>query len=228
VQQFQGNAFRSTPSGRRNDRDIGGPSQGRQAYRDDGRSAPHRDHGSYGNHGNHGKRGYGHHGYGRHGYGKYGYGGPPSRVVVIGRPYPPGAWYYAPPHRRYYYRNVWIVRPYGHWYRGYGSYYTYEDAYPWLAFTAVTLSVLTLLTVAQQRAYEQAQIDATTAPVGSSVQWNEGSAYGAVSVLRDGQSSSGRYCREFQQTVTIGGRSEQAYGTACMQPDGAWQIVDTR
>ncbi len=228
VQQFQGNAFRSTPSGRRNDRDIGGPSQGRQAYRDDGRGAPHRDHGSYGNHGNHGKRGYGHHGYGRHGYGKYGYGGPPSRVVVIGRPYPPGAWYYAPPHRRYYYRNVWIVRPYGHWYRGYGSYYTYEDAYPWLAFTAVTLSVLTLLTVAQQRAYEQAQIDATTAPVGSSVQWNEGSAYGAVSVLRDGQSSSGRYCREFQQTVTIGGRSEQAYGTACMQPDGAWQIVDTR
>lgn len=228
MQQFQGNAFRSTPSGRRNDRDIGGPSQGRQAYRDDGRGAPHRDHGSYGNHGNHGKRGYGHYGYGRHGYGKYGYGGPPSRVVVIGRPYPPGAWYYAPPHRRYYYRNVWIVRPYGHWYRGYGSYYTYEDAYPWLAFTAVTLSVLTLLTVAQQRAYEQAQIDATTAPVGSSVQWNEGSAYGAVSVLRDGQSSSGRYCREFQQTVTIGGRSEQAYGTACMQPDGAWQIVDTR
>jgi hypothetical protein len=219
AQRFQGNAFRSAPSAQRGDRDIGGPPT-RQVYRDDGRGAPHRDHGSYVGHGKHG--------YGPHGYGKYRYGGPLPRVVVIGRPYPPGAWYYVPPHRRYHYRNVWIVRPYGHWYRGYGHYDTYDAAYPWLAFTAVTLSVLTLLTVAQQRAYEQAQIDATAAPVGSSIQWNEGNAYGAVSVLRDGQSSSGRYCREFQQTVTIGGRSEQAYGTACMQPDGAWQIVDTR
>jgi triosephosphate isomerase len=36
---------------------------------------------------------------------------------------------------------------------------------------------------------------------------------------------AGRYCREFQQTVTIGGRTEQAYGTACMQPDGAWEVI---
>lgn len=32
-------------------------------------------------------------------------------------------------------------------------------------------------------------------------------------------------CREFQQTVTIGGRTEQAYGTACRQADGTWMIV---
>jgi surface antigen len=31
-------------------------------------------------------------------------------------------------------------------------------------------------------------------------------------------------CREFQQTVNIGGRSEQAYGTACRQADGSWKI----
>ncbi|MDX1483113.1 MAG: RT0821/Lpp0805 family surface protein [Alphaproteobacteria bacterium] len=37
--------------------------------------------------------------------------------------------------------------------------------------------------------------------------------------------SDGRYCREFQQTVTIDGRTERAYGTACRQPDGSWQIV---
>jgi surface antigen len=238
AQRFQGNAFRSAPPARRDDHDIGGP-PARQAYRGDSRGAPHQGHRSYDNHGKqdygpHGynsdgysTRGYGPHGYSPHGYSTYRDGGPPPRVVVLGHRYPP-AWYYAPPHRRYYYRNVWIVRPYGHWYRGYGHYYTYDDAYPWLAFTAVTLGVLTLFTVAQQRAYEQAQIDATTAPVGSSIRWNEGNAYGAVSVLRDGQSSSGRYCREFQQTVAIGGRSEQAYGTACMQPDGAWQIVDTR
>ena len=32
-------------------------------------------------------------------------------------------------------------------------------------------------------------------------------------------------CREFQQTVTIGGRTEEAYGTACRQADGTWMIV---
>lgn len=35
----------------------------------------------------------------------------------------------------------------------------------------------------------------------------------------------GRYCREYQQTVVINGKEEQAYGTACRQPDGSWQIV---
>lgn len=31
-------------------------------------------------------------------------------------------------------------------------------------------------------------------------------------------------CREYTQTVYIEGRSQQAYGTACRQPDGSWQI----
>ncbi|WP_138380521.1 RT0821/Lpp0805 family surface protein [Luteithermobacter gelatinilyticus] len=39
------------------------------------------------------------------------------------------------------------------------------------------------------------------------------------------QNEDGRYCREYQQTVTIGGRTEQAYGKACRQPDGSWEIV---
>ena len=37
--------------------------------------------------------------------------------------------------------------------------------------------------------------------------------------------STGRYCREFQQTVTVGGQTQQAFGRACRQPDGNWQIV---
>jgi len=158
-----------------------------------------------------------------------GYGGPPPpRKVVVVRPVPPGPAIVVPPHRRVYYRNVWIVRPYGHWYPGYGYYYHDHDAYPWLAFTAISLSLLALLTVAQQRAQEQAQIDATTASVGETIVWNDANASGSVSVLRDGHSSDGQYCREFQQTVTIGGRSEQGYGTACQQPDGSWRIVNTR
>ena len=37
---------------------------------------------------------------------------------------------------------------------------------------------------------------------------------------------SGRYCREFQQTITVGGKTEKGYGTACRQPDGSWEIVN--
>ncbi len=32
------------------------------------------------------------------------------------------------------------------------------------------------------------------------------------------------YCREYQQTIVIGGKEEKAYGTACRQPDGSWKI----
>lgn len=38
--------------------------------------------------------------------------------------------------------------------------------------------------------------------------------------------SGGDYCREYTRTVTIGNRREEAYGTACLQPDGQWQIVN--
>ncbi len=38
--------------------------------------------------------------------------------------------------------------------------------------------------------------------------------------------SDGRYCREYQTTATVGGRVRDMYGTACRQPDGAWEIVN--
>ncbi len=34
------------------------------------------------------------------------------------------------------------------------------------------------------------------------------------------------YCREYTRTVYIGGAARQAYGTACLGPDGAWRIAD--
>jgi len=40
------------------------------------------------------------------------------------------------------------------------------------------------------------------------------------------QTASGSYCREFTQTIVVGGRTEEGYGTACRQPDGSWQIVN--
>jgi surface antigen len=38
------------------------------------------------------------------------------------------------------------------------------------------------------------------------------------------ESSDGKYCREYQSVVTVAGRSQNAYGTACRQLDGSWQI----
>ena len=43
---------------------------------------------------------------------------------------------------------------------------------------------------------------------------------------RSFETAQGQYCREYYRTVTIGGRPQQVYGTACYMPDGSWQIVD--
>lgn len=131
------------------------------------------------------------------------------------------------PKRVRHHRNVTIVRPHGHFYHGYGHYDNDDDAYAWLAFTAITLKVLDNLNEQQQREHEAAQVEATNAKVGETIVWNEAGASGSVTVVRDGTTTSGRYCREFQQKVTIGGNTESAYGTACQQPDGSWEIVST-
>lgn len=75
----------------------------------------------------------------------------------------------------------------------------------------------------------QAVVRAQSAPLGESVTWNnpDSGNYGTITPTRDGTSSSGQYCREFQQTITVGGETEQAYGTACRQADGSWRIMQT-
>jgi len=138
-----------------------------------------------------------------------------------------GPAYVVAPNRVRVYRNVRIVRPYGHWYMGYGPYHDDGAAYRFLAFTAITMALVNQLNEAQERSLEAAQVQATTAPIGQTIAWSNNGATGSVIATREGTSSTGRYCREFQQTVTIGGMSQQAYGTACQQPDGAWEIVST-
>lgn len=131
----------------------------------------------------------------------------------------------APRDRVRWYRDVVVIRPHGHWYPGYAHHYHDHDAYRWLAFTAITLGILDFLNEAQQREHEAAQIAATTAPIGERIIWQEGGASGTVVATREGTSTSGRYCREFQQEVSIGGKTEQAYGTACRNPDGSWEVI---
>ena len=65
------------------------------------------------------------------------------------------------------------------------------------------------------------------APKGTVSSWrnpDSGNA-GTVTPVSTVQRADGTYCREFQQTVTVGGHTEEAYGTACRQADGSWKIV---
>ena len=66
-----------------------------------------------------------------------------------------------------------------------------------------------------------------TTPTGTTTSWanpDSGNS-GTYTPIQTYQTDSGQYCREFQQTITVGGQTEDAYGTACRQPDGTWQIA---
>lgn len=34
------------------------------------------------------------------------------------------------------------------------------------------------------------------------------------------------YCREYQSSANIAGKTQKTYGTACRQPDGSWRIIN--
>lgn len=81
---------------------------------------------------------------------------------------------------------------------------------------------------ANDRAYYErtSQRALETAPVGQAVQWTnpDSGNYGTITPTRTYQADGGQYCREYQQTITVGGKTEKAYGNACRQPDGSWQV----
>ena len=74
---------------------------------------------------------------------------------------------------------------------------------------------------ASQRALETAQ-------PGQSLPWRnpQSGNYGSITPSNYYQNSDGSYCREYSQTITVGGRQEQGYGRACRQADGTWKIVE--
>lgn len=79
---------------------------------------------------------------------------------------------------------------------------------------------MTYYNQAQQRALE-------TAPAGQSLPWQnpQNGHSGTFVPAAPYQTSGGQYCREFTQTINVGGQAQKGYGTACRQPDGSWQIV---
>ena len=72
---------------------------------------------------------------------------------------------------------------------------------------------------AAQQAFEQNQ-------AGQPSVWNNPQTgnSGSITPTRTYQLASGQYCRQYQQTIYIGGEANQTYGTACRQPDGSWQV----
>jgi surface antigen len=71
----------------------------------------------------------------------------------------------------------------------------------------------------QQQAFEAGRS-------GEPVAWrNPDTGASGTIVPRPAVEANGTQCREFQQNITVGGRTQQGYGTACRQPDGSWQVV---
>lgn len=80
---------------------------------------------------------------------------------------------------------------------------------------------------ADRAAAQRASYQAYDAPVGQTIRWNnpDSGNYGTITPTRSGTDNGGRVCREFHQTIYVGGRQQDGYGTACQQSDGSWQIV---
>jgi len=63
------------------------------------------------------------------------------------------------------------------------------------------------------------------APTNSTGQWqNPDTGHGGTITPTNTIVTNGTPCREFTQTVSIGGQMQEAYGTACRQADGSWKI----
>ena len=81
----------------------------------------------------------------------------------------------------------------------------------------------------QQKMYQTTQNALETGVSGNSSQWHnpDSGNNGTVTPQPSYTNTDGQYCREYQQTVTIAGEQETAYGTACRQPDGSWKITNS-
>jgi len=63
------------------------------------------------------------------------------------------------------------------------------------------------------------------APDRTTIYWNDNNTGGAVGSHQAAQ-GEGQYCREYYAEAEVQGRMQQVYGTACMQPDGSWKIIN--
>ena len=89
-------------------------------------------------------------------------------------------------------------------------------------------SIGSSLDKADAAAYQATQQKALeTAQPGQTLPWSnqQSGNSGTVTPKAYYQTSDGNYCREFEQTIIVGGKKQSGYGKACRQADGSWQIV---
>ncbi len=96
----------------------------------------------------------------------------------------------------------------------------------WWPGAAVTLGYIAGRSERRYALHDDAYEYAGRVPYRETVIWNDGRAAGQITPIRSSSTRSQRQCREFQHRVRIDGEAQRAYGTACRQPDGSWQIVD--
>ena len=76
-------------------------------------------------------------------------------------------------------------------------------------------------------AAQSAQYALENLPDGQTTSWtnpNSGNS-GSMTPVNVYAPSGNNFCREYQTEVTVGGKTQSAYGTACRRPDGTWEIV---
>jgi len=76
-------------------------------------------------------------------------------------------------------------------------------------------------------ANQAAQRALETSPPGQPLPWSnpQSGNSGTITPQAPYQNPDGSYCREYTQTIVVGGQQQQAYGKACRQPDGSWKII---
>jgi surface antigen len=64
-------------------------------------------------------------------------------------------------------------------------------------------------------------------PSGQATRWHnpDSGNWGTITPTRTYETAGG-YCREYQQTIVVGGQAQESYGTACRQPDGSWRVMN--
>jgi len=80
----------------------------------------------------------------------------------------------------------------------------------------------------RQAMQRQTQYSLESTPSGNVTTWQnpDSGNSGTITPQPAYTNKANQYCREYQQTVTVGGKTQTAYGTACRQPDGTWKITN--
>lgn len=80
----------------------------------------------------------------------------------------------------------------------------------------------------QVRHHETAQQSLETQQSGTPTTWQnpDSGDYGTVTPVRTYQRDDGVYCREFEQSITVNGTTENDVGHACRQEDATWTVID--